>query len=304
LVTLVVGISLNFDPLVIFLIYGMSYLAAGSFAQFLLVKNLKIDLRSKFHGGLLQKLGSFTIGGLLFVILPHLGPIILEKTITLKEVGQFAVAYRIPQALQQIPFIVAGAYYPVLFKAFNNNLPCQHLKHLKFQIKLMALVGMLMTVPFYHLSDFVIKLLFGEEWMAASYPLKILSFLLLLQAIGIALADGLTTSGKQFKRMLVQALAVIGGIVFYVALSTSYGIKGAAYAGTLVPYLSFFFLSLACTDFLLSKHPFLSVTVNLLLVLSLIAIDKELKNKISDFIQAKKKKSWELEKNQEVHHGL
>jgi O-antigen/teichoic acid export membrane protein len=327
LVTLSAGIALNFTPIVICLVYGMSYLIAGVFAQILLAKNIKVDLRSEFHKGLLQNLGSFTVGGLLFVMVPHLGPIILEKTVSLKEVGEFAVAYRIPQALQQIPFIVAGAYYPVLFKAFNNNLPGEHLKHLKLQIKLMTLVGMLMTIPFYHLSDFVIKFLFGEEWLSASFALKILSFLLLLQAIGIALADGLTTSGKQFQRMAVQALAVIIGIILYAAFSLSHGIKGAAFAGvlielialtgfwiftvnrwfiaksTLIPYLSFFILITASTDLLLSNYPFLSGTIHFLLVLSLMVIDKELKSKITNFIKDKRKKGWEPEKSQEVHHG-
>lgn len=325
--TLGAGISLNLDPLLICLIYGMSYLCAGIVALTLLVRNVKISLQSKFHKGLLQNLGSFTIGGLLFVLSPHLGPIILEKTISLNEVGQFAVAYRIPQALQQIPFIVAGAYYPVLFKAYNNNLPGEHMKHLKLQIKLMAIVGMLMTVPFYHLSDFVIKVLFGDEWGPAAYPLKILSFLLLLQAINTSLADGLTTSGKQFKRMIIQALSVIVGIVFYLVLSKPYGVIGAAYAGilieliaflgfwlytsrkwivaksTLIPYLTFFSITIVSTDIFLSKYPFLSATVNLLLVLSLIAIDKELRNKIANFIKEKQKKTWEVEKKQEVHHG-
>jgi O-antigen/teichoic acid export membrane protein len=327
--TLALGIYFSLEPLVITVLYGMSYLTAGGFAIVLLVKNIRLNFRDPFHKGLLQNLGSFTIGGLLFVMLPHLGPILLEKTISLKEVGLFAIAYRIPQALQQIPFIVAGAYYPVLFKAFNNNLADEHHKHLLLQIKIMAIVGMLMTIPFFHLTGVIITILFGEEWAAAAILLKILSVILLLQSISIALGDGLTTSRRQFHRMIVQALAVISGIVFYVTLSRTYGVVGAAYAGviietislfgfwlcipnrgkiakkTILPYLIFFFLTLAGTELFLSQFPFLSGAVNILLVSTLLYLDKDLKGKISSFIQSKRRrKTWEVEKKQGVHHGL
>lgn len=327
--TLAGGIYYHLNPIVITVLYGGSYLTAGVFAIILLVNNLKLDFKESFHKGLLQNLGSFTMGGLLFVMLPHLGPILLEKTISLREVGLFAIAYRLPQALQQIPFIVAGAYYPVLFKAFNNDLRDEHLKHLLFQIKMMAIVGILMTIPFFHLSGFVITILFGQKWSDAAIPLKVLSVLLLLQSISIALADGLTTSRRQFHRMVVQAMALISGIVFYVLLSRVYGIIGAAYAGviieviallgfwicipnrwiiakkTILPYLIFFFLTLTGTELLLSEFPFLSVAVNILLVSAIFYLDKELREKISTFIKSKRKqKTWEVEKKQGVHHGL
>jgi O-antigen/teichoic acid export membrane protein len=156
-----------------------------------------------------------------------------------------------------------------------------------------------------------------------------LSVLLLLQSISIALADGLTTSRRQFHRMGVQAIALISGIGFYVLLSRVYGIIGAAYAGviieviallgfwicipnrwiiakkTILPYLIFFFLTLVGTDLFLSEWPFLSGAVNILLVSSLFYLDKELRGEISAFIQSKRKrKTWEVEKSQGVHHGL
>lgn len=327
--TLALGIYLHLNPFLITVLYGMSYLIAGVFAIILLMKNIKLNLKDSFHKGLLQNLGSFTVGGLLFVMLPHLGPILLEKTISLKEVGLFAIAYRIPQALQQIPFIVAGAYYPVLFKAFNNDLRDEHLKHLLFQIKLMAIVGIMMTIPFFHLSGFLITILFGEEWADAAKPLKVLSVLLLLQSISIALGDGLTTSRRQFHRMVVQAIGLVAGIVFYILLSRAYGVIGAAYTGgiievitllgfwlctpnrwviakkTILPYMIFFILTLTGTDLFLNEWQFLAGAVNILLVSSLFYLDKELRGKISSFIQSKRKReTWEVEKNQGVHHGL
>ncbi|MEH7484144.1 oligosaccharide flippase family protein, partial [Neobacillus drentensis] len=236
--TLSVGMLFHFNPLIICTLYGLSYFAAGIFGVFLVKKNVQIRLNCPFHKGLLQNLGSFTLGGLLFVMLPQIGPLVLEKTITLKEVGLFAVAYRIPQALQQIPYIVAGAYYPVLFRFFNNNLLNDHLKYNIALLKIISLVGMAMTIPFYFMSDFVIHLLFGEKWIQAAFPLKILSLMLTLQSINIALADGLTTRALQSYRTAVQLFSVISGFFLYMIFSKSFGVSGGAYAGVMIEVIT------------------------------------------------------------------
>ncbi len=162
----------------------------------------------------------------------------LENTISLAEVGLFAVAYRIPQALQQIPFVVAGAYYPVLFRYYNQRLLVEHLKLNINQIKFMALIGMAMCVIFFHLSEFVISLLFGTDWLGAVLPLKILSVMLFLQSVNIALADGLTSRSRQNHRMTVQLIAVILGAVMYYYFSLPYGVIGAALAGVCIEILA------------------------------------------------------------------
>lgn len=72
--------------------------------------------------------------------------------------------------------------------------------------------------------------IFHEEWSNAVEPLQILSFLIVLQSLNIAIADGLTTSGCQNKRTVVQCVAlVIGGVMLY-SFSSLGGVIGAAYA--------------------------------------------------------------------------
>ncbi|MEO2073952.1 MAG: oligosaccharide flippase family protein [Bacillus sp. (in: firmicutes)] len=306
---LTVGMLLRFSPLTICTLYGLSYFTAGLVGVYWVSRNVQIRLRSPFHKGLLQNLGAFTLGGLLFVMLPQLGPLVLEKTISLKEVGLFAVAYRIPQALQQIPFIVAGAYYPVMFRSFNNNHLDDHLRHNISLIKIISLVGMAMTIPFYYMSDFVIDMLFGEQWNHAAFPLKILSLMLTLQAINIALADGLTTRALQTHRTVVQLIAGSCGVFLYMFLSKSFGVSGAAFAGVLieiiamfgfwicipnrwtiarkviVPYLTFFILCVSSITFLLHSLPLLAAILNFALLSLLIFGDKENMEKIDGYIK-------------------
>jgi O-antigen/teichoic acid export membrane protein len=321
--TLSTGMYFQLKPLIICTLYGCSYLVAGIFGVYLVSKNVPIRLKSPFHRGLLQNLGVFTLGGLLYVVLPQLGPIVLEKTISLKEVGLFAVAYRIPQALQQIPFIVAGAYYPVMFRAFNNNRLEDHLMHNIALIKIISFVGMAMTIPFYYMSDFVVQILFGEKWIQAATPLKILSVLLTLQAMNIALADGLTTRGLQTYRTVVQSISAITGVIFYILLGKSFGVSGAAFAGVIIeviallgfwisipnrwiiakkviiPYISYFSICLGSIDLFLDSFPILAVVLNFVLLTFVVFADKESMEKINGYLNTiRMNQRWKSKKSE------
>lgn len=308
--TLLAGMLFRLSPLAICTLYGLSYLAAGIFGIYLVRKNVPFRLWGPFHKGLLNNLGAFTLGGLLYVLMPQLGPLILEKTISLKDVGLFAIAYRIPQALQQIPFIVAGAYYPVMFRTFHDGRLDELIKQNISLIKMISIVGMAMTIPLFFLSDLVIDLLFGDQWVEAGYPLKVLSILLTLQAVNIALADGLTTRGLQTYRTTVQVIAICFGAFFYLFFSRAFGVAGAAFAGVMIegiallgywlcipnrlviakrvmiPYLAFFAICLGVLEILLGSHPILAVLSNYVLLAMLVFLDKENREKMRRSIQA------------------
>ncbi|RWZ58062.1 sugar translocase [Halobacillus fulvus] len=309
-----IGMLFKLHPFLVITFYGGSYLAAGIFGMMMMKKFVAIQLHHPFHKGLFQNIGAFTVSGLLFVLLPQLGPIVLEKTITLAEVGLFAVAYRIPQALQQIPFVVTGAYAPVLFKHFHGKRLDSHFEQLNTQLKIMGLIGMLMTIPFLYLSDFIVSLFFGEEWARAALPLSILALMLTFQSVNTALADGLTTVDKQTSRTLVQLVIVGIGIVLYMWLSRSYGVVGAAVAGmslealaligfwlftperwailrqTLLPYFSIFFISLWSIKVLLGDSPWIAMMIHLTVTLSIVVIDKDLRTKVIGIVNLKKRK--------------
>ncbi|NQD65704.1 oligosaccharide flippase family protein [Bacillus haikouensis] len=325
---ILIGKWFYIDPMIVFFLYGSAYFLAGCFGIYLTARHLTISIKAPFYKGLRKNWIPFMVTGLLFILLPQIGPIILEQTLTWKEVGFFAVAYRIPQALQQVPFIIAGAFYPVLFRLFQAGDHREHVRKSISQVKLMSLVGMLAAIPFYHLSDFVITLLFGERWMEAAFLLKVLSLVMVFQGVSIALGDGLTTKALQSRRMMVQATAVASGVLFYTVFSRIYGLTGAAAAGVLIelvlligllfchpdrtillkravlPYLVSFFISLLTVEVFLSSFPFLAFSVHLILILSLAGLDREWRKKSFELL----KKSllyhkWKSKFRKEAHDG-
>jgi O-antigen/teichoic acid export membrane protein len=300
---IMIGKWFYIDPMFVFFLYGSAYFLAGCFGIFLTARNLTISIKAPFYRGLRKNWIPFMVTGFLFILLPQIGPIILEQTLTWKEVGYFAVAYRIPQALQQVPFIIAGAFYPVLFRLFQAGDHREHVRKSISQVKLMGLVGMLAVIPFYHLSDFVITLLFGERWMEAAFLLKVLSLVMVFQGVSIALGDGLTTKALQSRRMIIQAIAVASGVLFYTVFSRFYGLTGAAAAGVLIelvlligllfghpdrtilikravlPYFVYFSISLLAIELFLSSFPILAFSIHFIFILSLAGMDREWREK-------------------------
>ena len=326
--SITVGMFFNWHPFIIYSAYGLSYLLSGLLGILLVLKYIKIPIRCSFHKGLFDQLLSFTVTGLLFVILPQLGPILLEKTVSLAEVGLFAIAYRIPQALLQLPFIVAGAFYPVLFRYYNSNHIKDHELLNMIQMKAMGLVGMAMTIPLYYFSEPIIGLLFGTEWINAANLLKIISIMLFLQGITIALADGLTTRALQTQRMIVQSFAVIGAAILYWTLSQSFGLIGAAWSCLLIeviaflgfwivspnrvfigkrmiPFITILLGSLVLCDLSLRSLPFLAASVEYVIISIYILLDKQLNQSIFGYLSNKGIiQKWKVRKSERVEDGL
>ncbi|MGE7764381.1 oligosaccharide flippase family protein [Peribacillus sp. NPDC096540] len=313
IVSTTMSMGLNVDVHLAAFLYGFSYLAGGLYSLYLLRKKAELKWKSPFEKQLLTKLSPFLISGLFIMLTPQLGPLVLEKTLSLGLVGLFAVAYRIPSALYQIPGVIAGAFFPLLFKQFNRGELEEHTRLNILQMKIMSFIGLCMTISLFYLAVFLVNILFGDEWGSAVQPLKILSFIVVLQGFNIAIADGLTTRGLQNRRTIVQFITIVIGFVSFYYLSVSYAVAGAAFAvltmeivsfigyvsvnpikrtiltRVIIPYGSYFSISFILIHYLLSKHPVLAMFSTIILVSALILIlDKTIQGLILDFIKHKK----------------
>nr|WP_263324345.1 oligosaccharide flippase family protein [Neobacillus sp. Marseille-Q6967] len=308
LILVLLGMLFSWSLPFISLAYGVSYLLGGIYGLTMLKKELKRNRFFHFQRKLLKGLTSFIISGLIILLLPQLGPLILEKTVSFHELGIFSVAYRIPSALYQIPGIIAGAFFPILFKYYNANQLAEHLKLNILQLKVMSLLGMLITIPLYHMSNLIVELLLGEKWLSVEMPLKILSLLLVFQSISFPLADGLTSKGLQARRTYIQILTVILGGILYYFLSLQFHIKGAVYTAIIIeifsivgfwalnpcrliialkfllPYSVFFIGSLTVVNHLFASFPILAAIIHLSLLFSIIWLDGELRDKVQTFL--------------------
>ncbi|WP_249598464.1 oligosaccharide flippase family protein [Peribacillus frigoritolerans] len=307
-----VSMGLKVDVHLAAFLYGFSYLAGGFYSLYLLLKKAEIKWKSPFEKQLLTNLSPFLISGLFIMLTPQLGPLVLEKTLPLALVGLFAVAYRIPSALYQIPGVIAGAFFPLLFKRYNQGELAEHTRLNILQMKIMSYIGMCMTITLFFLATYLVTILFGPEWGSAVQPLKILAFIIVLQGFNIAIADGLTTRGLQNRRTIVQFITITVGLVSFYFMSVNYAVAGSAFAvltmeivsfigyvaanpekkavlfKVILPYGTFFCISFILLQNLLSKYPLIAMVSTIIFVTALILLlDKSIKQLIVGFIKKK-----------------
>ncbi|WP_255304599.1 oligosaccharide flippase family protein [Sporolactobacillus terrae] len=213
-------------------IYGVSYILSGFISVILLLKFTTIV--NGWNRGLLQQLFAFTLNGIIMMMLPQIGPIILEKVATLSTVGYFSVAYKIPSVLYQIPGVIATAFFPGLFALGNRKDLMQHRHFSSVELRVMSFIGILVSLPFIMNPKFWIVGLFGEKWALASPALTILSYVMILQSINYPLADYLTTCGQQYKRVITMMCALVTALTCYTLLGKYFGLIGGAISPILI----------------------------------------------------------------------
>ncbi|KEK25597.1 oligosaccharide flippase family protein [Bacillus gaemokensis] len=225
---LLLGMNFKWSLMMVAAMYGVSSLVTGLIAFIMVVRYTTIH--KGWDRGILDQLLIFTINGIIIMLLPQLGPIILEKVAPLDEVGFFGAASKIPAVLYQIPGVIAAAFYPKLFAFGNEKNIDEHRKLSHFELKLMSFLGMGISIPFIADPSFWIVSLLGEEYAPAGDALAILAFMVILQSINYPLADNLTTIGQQWKRTTTMAIGLVVAVISYIVLGGKFGMMGAAAA--------------------------------------------------------------------------
>ncbi|HDX9635402.1 oligosaccharide flippase family protein [Bacillus cereus group sp. MYBK108-2] len=225
---LLLGMSFQWSLMMVAAMYGVSSLVTGVIAFIMTIRYTKVH--KGWDKGILDQLLIFTINGIIIMLLPQLGPIILEKVSTYNQVGFFGAASKIPAVLYQIPGVIAAAFYPRLFAFGNEKNIEEHRKLSSFELKLMSFLGMGISIPFIADPSFWIVSLLGEEYAPAGDALAILAFMVILQSINYPLADNLTTIGQQWKRATTMTIGLVVAIIGYIVLGSKYGMMGAAAA--------------------------------------------------------------------------
>lgn len=231
---LLLGMSFQWSLMMVAAMYGVSSLVTGVIAFIMTIRYTKVH--KGWDKGILDQLLIFTINGIIIMLLPQLGPIILEKVSTYKQVGFFGAASKIPAVLYQIPGVIAAAFYPRLFAFGNEKNIEEHRKLSSFELKLMSFLGMGISIPFIADPSFWIVSLLGEKYAPAGDALAILAFMVILQSINYPLADNLTTIGQQWKRATTMTIGLVVAIIGYIVLGSKYGMMGAAAAAIITEF--------------------------------------------------------------------
>ncbi|MED2790595.1 oligosaccharide flippase family protein [Bacillus wiedmannii] len=314
-VSLLLGMYLQWSLTIVAAMYGGASFITGCIT--LIIVNRYTTFYKGWDNRILNQLLVFTINGIIIMLLPSLGPIILEKVTSYDNIAYFGAASKIPMVLYQIPGVIAAAFYPRLFAFGNENNIKEHRELSYFELKLMSFLGIGISIPFIINPNFWIISLLGEKYAPAGDVLAILAFMVIFQSINYPLADNLTTIGQQWKRTITMSIGLIVAIISYIVLGKQFGMIGAAVAaiitelclligftifiskglqllfkGVIFNILSFTISCLIYQNVLIGFPPLIALTLTgILYGIIVITIDPQTRNLIFSFLNNKLRKT-------------
>lgn len=176
-------------------------------------------------------LGSVYAIALLFISLnAQLDIIILDKLSTAHETGIYSKGYSVSNYLLQIPWMLSTIVFT------RSSISKQDVKFSKKVCQLLRISFVLLlivSIILFLISDFLIVLMFGEEFHESALVLKYLLFGTLFLSLFKILNQDLAGKGKPWISMKAMIPGLIINIVFNFILIPKYGAMGAALASTI-----------------------------------------------------------------------
>ena len=168
------------------------------------------------------------------VIYMKIDQIMLKELVGTESVGIYAAAVKLCEVWYPLPVLVAGSLYPAILGAKTTNPELYH-SHLQKLYSLLVWTAIALAIPTTLLSDWVISILYGDEFIKSVVILKIYIWASVFVFISVANHKWLVIENYKKYILLTTLLGMGINIVCNIILIPLYGATGAAVA-TLISY--------------------------------------------------------------------
>lgn len=193
---------------------------------------------------------------LLNIIYLRVDIIILNHYLASREVGIFAGAYRIIDAAMVLPVVILAAIFPVISKLAASNKDSLGI-FIRGAFKAFVAIALPLAISIIFLSDYIIQIILGKEFLEASNVLRLLSFALILMFFNYLFCHILNAIHRQKWFTISLGTALVLKVYLNFALVPKMGYIGAAIA-TVVSEFFIFILGLFLVIKFAAKIPFFS----------------------------------------------
>lgn len=262
-----IGLILNEAPLLYFayVILFDSLVLSFGFVYFYQYKKHLLSqwyFDRKLALSLLKDSWPLILSGLVISIYMKVDQIMIKEMLSAEAVGQYAAAVRISEAWYFIPMVIASSLFPAIINAKKQS-EALYYARLQKLYDLMVWMAIAIALPMTFLSDWVVSLLYGEQYNQAGAVLMIHIWAGVFVFLGVASSRWLLVENLQIFSTINTAVGAIVNIVLNYILIESIGIQGAAWA-TLISYFVAAYLSLALNT--KTRKNFINLTKSLFFV--------------------------------------
>lgn len=230
-----IALILNEAPLEVFAIVIVfdSFVLACGFVYFFFknstfkAQDLKIKKTTAIS--LLKDSWPLILSGIVISIYMKIDQVMIKEMMDTEAVGQYAAAVRLSEVWYFIPTVIASSLFPAIINAkkISEKLYYERLQKL---YDLMVWMAIAIALPMTFLSDWIVELLFGEQYNQAGSVLMIHIWAGIFVFLGVASGKWFVSENLQLLSFYRTFTGMIINIPLNIILIPKYGIQGAAIA--------------------------------------------------------------------------
>lgn len=229
-----VVLILNEAPLIAFVwvILFNSFILAAGYLYFYFHNRLSFKtwrFESQTAKALLKDSWPLILSGIVVSIYMKIDQVMIKEMLDSEAVGQYAAAVRLSEAWYFIPMVIASSLFPAIINAKKES---EELYYVRLQrlYDLMVWMAIAIALPMTFLSDWVVGLLYGEQYSQAGSVLMIHIWAGIFVFLGVASGKWFITENLQLLAFWRTFFGMMINILLNIMLIPKYGIYGAAVA--------------------------------------------------------------------------
>lgn len=158
-------------------------------------------------------------------------------------VGIYAAAARLSETWYFIPIVITNSLFPAIVNAKKRNDGSYQLRVQRL-FDFMVIISLAIAIPVTFLSQFLIEVLYGEDFLAAATILIIQMWTGIFVALGVASSAWLISENLQKIYLLGSIIGACINIALNYIFIPTYGVIGAAFTTMFSQVVSILFLEL------------------------------------------------------------
>ncbi len=197
----------------------------------------KLTFNSKVAYELLKDSWPLILSGMVISVYMKIDQVMIKEMLDSNSVGQYTAAVRLSEAWYFIPMVISSSLFPAIINARNISEELYY-NRLQKLYDLMVVLSLLIIIPTLFLSDYVIELLYGDEYLQSGKVLALHIIGSIFVFLGVASSKWFVAENLQ-KYSFYRTLA--GGVInitLNYILIPLYGIYGAAVATIISQFIA------------------------------------------------------------------
>ena len=191
------------------------------------IKNLKFNKSTALN--LLKDSWPLILSGFVVSIYMKIDQIMIKEMLNSEAVGQYAAAVRLSEAWYFIPMVIASSLFPAIINAKKHSEKLYY-ERLQKLYDLMVWIAIAIALPMTFLSDWVVNLLYGEQYNQAGSVLMIHIWAGIAVSFGIVWSKWILIENKQKITIVFHVLSMFLNIIYNLYFIPTQGIVGAGIA--------------------------------------------------------------------------